>query len=681
MKLFGGTDVDDLIAHRDIAGLLECLEKEDTISQLKAAIALAELHQSEGVEFLIWFLKHPKLDVRSAAVEALGSLRAEEAVPELIPLLKDRDADFRELVSTALQQIGTAEALRALEERNIEEVTPPQEYPDQGFDLANSTADPITGVNPYKQQDIPTEIGPVERRRAREFFRLADQHQEEGRPVQALDECNTALAIWPSWADAYNLKGIILEDLNKPYQAMLAYQRAVKIDPTLTAAANNLADSISELEVTQVPLTELLEAVSTGEWETRQEAIAALNQRPEPEAVEEIIHLVSDDDPDISSFALDALEASSQPAAKKALAEYYGVSLDDIAENDQEKDFFVDLHPTDLAEPFAVPPMLTAADCLEDADRCVANEEDDLAFLYVQYALALESNNADAWNQLGIVQECRGNPADAMRAYKNAVELDATFKEARANLEELENDYGQMTENYELLIIDLTSREDDLVYPALVDLGRTGMRAAVEQIREHLTSDSRRISIAAVNALAELGDVAAVADICDVFSRLADSRVEPQRLTHREMDNLRQPEIAICADRLSILIGLLKLEAFQQFAYCAKFEFKRLAALRKAFEQDESHELDAAADLFFLNMVAWMSDYLEVRDILPVLHEEKPHQEVDIAMSCVLEGWLKKQPEKFSPKDLACLAEIPDFMVDGVCIHSLANLRVLAQRA
>jgi Flp pilus assembly protein TadD len=52
----------------------------------------------------------------------------------------------------------------------------------------------------------------------------------------------------PNYADAHNLRGIILEELGRKEEAVSAYREAVRVDPSFREAAENLQDLEAELK-------------------------------------------------------------------------------------------------------------------------------------------------------------------------------------------------------------------------------------------------------------------------------------------------------------------------------------------------------------------------------------------------------------------------------------------------
>ena len=71
---------------------------------------------------------------------------------------------------------------------------------------------------------------------------LAEAYRQwEGRNfVAGLAACDTALQNIPISAEAHNLRGILLEELSRPFEALQAYETAVRLDPDLADATENL---------------------------------------------------------------------------------------------------------------------------------------------------------------------------------------------------------------------------------------------------------------------------------------------------------------------------------------------------------------------------------------------------------------------------------------------------------
>ena len=66
--------------------------------------------------------------------------------------------------------------------------------------------------------------------------------------ADALEECDLALEYLPDSAQAHNLRGLILDALEKTGLAVKEYREALRLDPGLTEARDNLADAEAELK-------------------------------------------------------------------------------------------------------------------------------------------------------------------------------------------------------------------------------------------------------------------------------------------------------------------------------------------------------------------------------------------------------------------------------------------------
>jgi tetratricopeptide (TPR) repeat protein len=71
-------------------------------------------------------------------------------------------------------------------------------------------------------------------------FERACQYETVGRWKMVLEECDATIEIDPSFADAHNLRGIVLEELGRPGEAAQAYETAIALDPAFDEAIRNL---------------------------------------------------------------------------------------------------------------------------------------------------------------------------------------------------------------------------------------------------------------------------------------------------------------------------------------------------------------------------------------------------------------------------------------------------------
>jgi hypothetical protein len=83
---------------------------------------------------------------------------------------------------------------------------------------------------------------------AREYFEKAKQKYDRNIQLQsALGECELALGYDPDFAEAQNLHGLILDALNRTQEAIAAYREAIRLDPNLQDARENLRDAEEEI--------------------------------------------------------------------------------------------------------------------------------------------------------------------------------------------------------------------------------------------------------------------------------------------------------------------------------------------------------------------------------------------------------------------------------------------------
>lgn len=74
------------------------------------------------------------------------------------------------------------------------------------------------------------------------YLQHALDQYDAGRFEVALRSCDKALPNHPSPADGYNLRGVLLEELDRPDEAVDAYWMALDLDPGLDEARQNLRD-------------------------------------------------------------------------------------------------------------------------------------------------------------------------------------------------------------------------------------------------------------------------------------------------------------------------------------------------------------------------------------------------------------------------------------------------------
>jgi tetratricopeptide (TPR) repeat protein len=77
---------------------------------------------------------------------------------------------------------------------------------------------------------------------AKNHLEQAYNYYEEAEAFEkALEECETAIELDPYLADAHNLRGVLLEELGRPLDALGAYKKALQLDPDFVEAEENLS--------------------------------------------------------------------------------------------------------------------------------------------------------------------------------------------------------------------------------------------------------------------------------------------------------------------------------------------------------------------------------------------------------------------------------------------------------
>lgn len=82
---------------------------------------------------------------------------------------------------------------------------------------------------------------------AREHLERAYGLEEANQFHGALHECAKAVHLAPQWAEAHNLRGIILDGMGRKVEAYRAYREAVRLTPDFQEALDNLSEAEAEL--------------------------------------------------------------------------------------------------------------------------------------------------------------------------------------------------------------------------------------------------------------------------------------------------------------------------------------------------------------------------------------------------------------------------------------------------
>lgn len=317
MAWFGKLDLDELFSRADIQGLYRVLIDGSEADQISASGMLIQLGVQRGFDHLVEMLGSGSSSARAAVAETFGELKDARAVDTLAAMLEDPSKTVKEAARQALVDIDTVEAQQALVEWESDRMEMESDVEVQTF-----AYDPIMGSN-----RLPGErkaLNPDERQSAaREEFVLANSYQEEGRTQEALTACDKVLAVDPTWADALNLRGILHEELKQPFLALNDYRKAYLYDPTLGEARTNLDDLIHELDLKSVIVSEWVDQTQSSTWEERQAAYIALSFSDHPVAFLTLVKGLDDEDVEVITAVIEALEGMDDPQARQALEEYY----------------------------------------------------------------------------------------------------------------------------------------------------------------------------------------------------------------------------------------------------------------------------------------------------------------------------------------------------------------------
>ncbi len=83
---------------------------------------------------------------------------------------------------------------------------------------------------------------------AEEHLQKAYGFYRRGSYESALEECESAISIDASIADAHNLRGALLEELDRTAEALASYETAVGIEPGFAEAEENLSGLRAEFK-------------------------------------------------------------------------------------------------------------------------------------------------------------------------------------------------------------------------------------------------------------------------------------------------------------------------------------------------------------------------------------------------------------------------------------------------
>lgn len=281
MFRFGGPNIRKMAEEHDVDGLVLLLARRDARLRLEAAEALAGLNDGRGWRYLLDAVRDPSDEAaQAAAAEILGQLGHPRAVPAL----------------QEAAQIASGEAAEAVAEALLRLNVPPPEPPPPMAAAPERPADARGGLGSilgslaggeggyegeFVEPAAPAafEHGQITVHPAETHYETAAQLRESEMQERGLVSASLAAWLRPDWAEVWYLRGVLLEDLERPQEAALAYRRAVSLDPRLSEAREALDELDETLPSLPTAREELLRDLTSGDWQRRRDVLAVLDAR------------------------------------------------------------------------------------------------------------------------------------------------------------------------------------------------------------------------------------------------------------------------------------------------------------------------------------------------------------------------------------------------------------------
>jgi HEAT repeat protein len=283
MDFFGSRDVERLAARRDLEGLRGLLAHEDRTTRLEAALALAEKYDEAGWRAL---LEAARLaagpDARLELATWLVDRDEGRIVPILEEALKRSDGEAAAVFKDALETIEGERADAALRRAGYEPVLP---HMAGNVQLVEYEGTYVRSVLPDTSQ--------VEFLTAEQHHDLAVDLREAGMLERGLVETSLALWLEPEWAEAWFLRGVLFEELERAYEAWLCYRWALELDPNQADAAEALADIAAQHAFPPHEPDRLAVGLAALDWAERRDAAAGLGELGENATSEDVDRLVA----------------------------------------------------------------------------------------------------------------------------------------------------------------------------------------------------------------------------------------------------------------------------------------------------------------------------------------------------------------------------------------------------
>jgi HEAT repeat protein len=315
MAFFGIPDIEKMVAENDFDGLYHCLTHQNKLVRFQAAQALADLNDGVGWRFLLDAIRDAKdPEGQTIAADMLGELGDHRAIPYLGEALRKARGTTAETIRNALETMPGPEADQALRLAGYEPVIP------------KLSGNVIEYSTHYARPVVPN-TNEIQYRSAEEHLNTAVELRESEMAEHGLVQVSLALWLSPDWAYAWYLRGVLFEDLDRPFEAFLAYQHALAMDPAMSDAKEAFEELEDDFSSILADPANFEQDLSERSWEKRRDAAAGLGalvlqgESISPSIVDRLIKLLQDEEREVRIAAITTLGLSKNDTAAAPLLE------------------------------------------------------------------------------------------------------------------------------------------------------------------------------------------------------------------------------------------------------------------------------------------------------------------------------------------------------------------------
>lgn len=311
MDLFNQPDILKMIAENDYDGLRRLLQHQEPLVRLQAAQALADMGDAGGWRALEEAVRgdgDPK--IRGTAAAMLGELGDPRAIPVLRDSLKQLSSPASNQLAAALcralEMIGTPEAEEALREAGYQPVLPEQHHT-------------LIEYGDHYVKSVSAESGEIRFLSAETHLNNAVELREAELAERGLVECSIALWMKPDWGYAWYVRGVLLEDLERPVEALLAYRKARHLDSSHAETREALEELEQQVVIEPKDQEALLKDLVSGSWQERRDAAALLGEMDDDTAAAGLIVALQDPEREVRHAVLEALTRLGKDHAESVI--------------------------------------------------------------------------------------------------------------------------------------------------------------------------------------------------------------------------------------------------------------------------------------------------------------------------------------------------------------------------